>query len=328
MIVMEDLKVSVICLTYNQKDYIRSCLDGILSQRTSFAYQVIVHDDASTDGTSEIIDQYAKSNDNIIVLRQKENQYSQGLGLVGLQISLSKALGTYIAFCEGDDYWTDVYKLQKQVAFMDAHPEYSLCSHRFSILNQNDGTFSEDWLSDFCSSSAAGTEYGNWDNFNVWISQPLSIVFRKCLIDQSIFRVYGPQFRDIHLVYHLLRKGKGYCLSDNMGVYRICSSGVDSTVKGKQRDRLSISLYGSLLAQNRDDIQLEQYYQRVVGGYYIQYIQKPLVEKCMGFDVVKDLLFFFKINIQCDGFRGVYRCIRKVTSDYFCGKTSIHNDDE
>lgn len=119
--------VSVFCLTYNHAPYIRQCLDGFLMQRTSFDYEVIINDDASTDGTTEIIKEYENKYPEIIIpIYHEENLYSKGERGFWNKYCLPRAQGKYIALCEGDDYWTDPYKLQKQVDFLEEHPEYVL----------------------------------------------------------------------------------------------------------------------------------------------------------------------------------------------------------
>lgn len=106
--------VSIVCYTYNHVDYISDALNGFLMQETDFPFEIIVHDDASTDGTTTIVKKYAEAYPNIIVsIIQKENQWSQGLTPRAFTFPLVK--GKFISLCEGDDYWIAAYKLQKQV---------------------------------------------------------------------------------------------------------------------------------------------------------------------------------------------------------------------
>lgn len=123
---MKNITVSIVCNTYNHEKYIRDALEGFINQVTDFDYEVLVHDDASTDGTADIIREYeAKYPKLIKPIYQTVNQYSQGLK-PGRQ-NRARAVGKYIAVCEGDDYWIDSYKLQKQVDYMEAHPECTFC---------------------------------------------------------------------------------------------------------------------------------------------------------------------------------------------------------
>lgn len=127
----EFIKVSVICVTYNQEKYIEQALSGFASQKTNFEIEVIVADDCSTDSTPEIIARFAKDYPNLFrqILRKKN------LGVIGNNIdSLRQAKGQYIALCEGDDYWTDPLKLQKQVDLLDKHQDMALCFHPVEVL--------------------------------------------------------------------------------------------------------------------------------------------------------------------------------------------------
>lgn len=120
------LKVSVVVITYNQEKYIRETLDNIVSQITNFKFEAFVSDDCSTDKTARIISEYAvKYPDIIKPILRKEN-----VGILKNYLeTLALCNGKYIALCEGDDYWCDENKLQKQVDFMEKNPDYALCYH-------------------------------------------------------------------------------------------------------------------------------------------------------------------------------------------------------
>jgi glycosyltransferase involved in cell wall biosynthesis len=129
--------VSVCCITYNHVDYISEALDSFLMQETNFPFEILVHDDASTDGTKNIILEYAENYPEIIkAVIQTENQYSKA-GLIAHRFLFPKAKGKYIALCEGDDYWTDCTKLQKQVQFLEDHPEYVITYTNSQAFNEN-----------------------------------------------------------------------------------------------------------------------------------------------------------------------------------------------
>ena len=127
---MDNPLVTVICLTFNQAGLIRDALEGFVDQRAPFGIEVLVHDDASTDGTAEIVREYEAHYPGIIRgVYQTENQYSQGVSIP--QAFLFPLIrGSYVALCEGDDYWTDPDKLRKQVEALERHPEVDLCAHR------------------------------------------------------------------------------------------------------------------------------------------------------------------------------------------------------
>lgn len=129
--------VSIICATYNQKPFISKCLDSIINQVTDFPAELILHDDASTDGTTEIVHDYANRFPNLIkLLTQTKNQYAE---TNKLRIKLLEhARGDYVALCDGDDFWCDPLKLMKQQRFLEGHPEFVLCYHPAMIVNEMD----------------------------------------------------------------------------------------------------------------------------------------------------------------------------------------------
>lgn len=137
----DNIMVSVSCLTFNHAPYIRQCLDGFLMQKTNFKFEVLIHDDASTDGTEEIIREYEKKHPDIIKpLYEETNQYV--LGRRGSKtFNYPRAKGKYIALCEGDDYWTDPLKLQKQVDFLEANINYGLSNTDSDVFYQESGLF-------------------------------------------------------------------------------------------------------------------------------------------------------------------------------------------
>lgn len=122
------ITVSICCITYNHAKYIRQCLDGFLNQQCDFEFEVLIHDDASTDGTVEIIREYeVKFPDIIKPIFQEQNQYSLGVRGMNYAYNFPRAKGDYVALCEGDDYWIDPLKLQKQIDFMKSNSDCSLC---------------------------------------------------------------------------------------------------------------------------------------------------------------------------------------------------------
>jgi len=173
---MSEIKVSINCLTFNHEPYIRECLEGFVNQKTNFAFEVNIHDDASTDKTADIIMEYQKKYPDIIKpLIQTENQYSQGVH-VNRDINFLRANGEYMAMCEGDDYWIDPYKLQKQIDFLDNNPDVGISMSLVKTYIQNSNKlvekreaidFNEDGI------------YSTIDYLKFPFSQTSSFVFRN-----------------------------------------------------------------------------------------------------------------------------------------------------
>ena len=210
--------VSICTLAYNHEPYTRQCLDGFLMQKTNFKFEVLIHDDASIDGTEEIIREYeAKYPDIIKALYEEENQYV--LGRRGSKtFNYPRAKGKYIALCEGDDYWTDPYKLQKQVDFLEANEEYSLCFHN-AIEHWEDGSREDSIFSD-----VEDRDYSAVEIYKKWTIPTASVVFRKAVIDSLRYKEVGsnPKFiyGDIILFLTCAEFGKLRGFTDTMSIYR------------------------------------------------------------------------------------------------------------
>jgi glycosyltransferase involved in cell wall biosynthesis len=235
--------VSVCVQTYQHANYIRDCLDGILMQATDFPFELLLHDDASTDGTVEICREYAEKYPEIIKpIFQKENKYSEGI-CPFTEYQIPRARGRYIAFCEGDDYWTDTQKLQKQVEILDANKDASACVHDFMYYDQakdehlgrrNAALTSEGGILKFDSFS-----FGNW------IYQPLTGMIRRDLvagIDSSPYKYW----RDMHLYYILTQKGVVCYYNRCMGVYRQHEGGIHMSSNQYQKVRTDLFVWHEL----------------------------------------------------------------------------------
>ena len=222
--------VSICCLTYCHKPYISQCIEGFLMQETSFEYEIIIHDDASNDGTREILEEYASKYPTLFkLILQDENQYSKGIDVMA--ILFSYATGKYIAMCEGDDYWTDPLKLQKQVDFLEKNHEYVLCSHNYDNYNEETQLMA-------VNKSMNGDYAYNIDNLaeGLWLCHPLTVVFRISAFNSNEYSKYKYSI-DAVLFFYLLKQGKGYYIDRNMAVYRSHHGGIWSMQSlNKQRE--------------------------------------------------------------------------------------------
>ena len=222
-------------------------MDGFVMQKTNFRFEAIVHDDASTDGSAAIIREYAEKYPEIIKpIFEKENLYSKRDGSLR-RVMYANTHGKYVAICEGDDYWTDPYKLQKQVDFLESHPGYVMCSHRWREYMQTEDAFSE--IAEFPES---GVEYDlNTLVHGKWFFQPLTVVYRRDALDLDRF-TYKYAI-DVVLFYELLKQGKGYCLPDVMAVYRIHSGGVWSKIALDRQRKMEFDIRLDIYDREKSD---------------------------------------------------------------------------
>ena len=208
--------VAIKCTVYNHEPYLRECLDGFVMQQTDFPFVAIVHDDASTDKSADIIREYAaKYPDIIMPYYETENQYSKGTLSKVMNEAVDATGAKYIALCEGDDYWTDPKKLQKQVDFLETHKEYSMCFHgaivkdEFNCQEKYDCTHIE------------ARDYEINELFTHWIVPTASIVHRH---EVQGFHVVHQEWMitgDVCLVAMCSSIGKVRGMSDIMSVYRL-----------------------------------------------------------------------------------------------------------
>lgn len=221
--------VSVLCTAYNHEKYIRQCLDGFVMQKTTFRFEVIVHDDASTDNTADIIREYEEKYPDIIKpIYQTENQYSKGTHITH-DVMYPKTVGKYIAICEGDDYWCDPQKLQKQVDLLEKHSECNLCVTRVRTVEE-DGSDRGELRPDF----SLGSGVISSDDFirmvcTKYSFQTSSYCFRRSSMDALLTQ--GCALRDAcpvgDLVYLLFfgQEAPVYYLNDITSCYRVGAVG-------------------------------------------------------------------------------------------------------
>ncbi len=228
---LETPLVSIRCTVYNHEPYLRQCLDGFVMQQTNFPFEVIVHDDASTDGSAAIIREYAeKYPDMIKPIFETENQYSKHDGSLGriLKAAIHPA-SKYIAVCEGDDFWTDPQKLQIQVDFLESHPDYSFSVHEYKVWNEVKQEFEPHQLEPLI--GVDGNLSLTLDDYatRVFFTKTLTNVYRKSAIENSKYDKYDPVGFDWMFFYALMTQGKCYLINRAMGVYRVQPNSVTAS---------------------------------------------------------------------------------------------------
>ena len=225
----QPLMVTIRCITYNHEPYIRQCLEGFIMQKTNFRFEAIVHDDASTDETANIIREYAEKYPDILKpIFETENQYSKLDG--SIQRIMSEHIhGKYVAMCEGDDYWIDPLKLQKQVDFLESNPKYSMCAHNAFVFYQQ--------KNDVClfNKTSYSGELSVHDAIHAWKIPTASILVLSEIAKEYPSWLAVIYSGDYSLILRTLLKGKIYLNSDIMSVYRVSYVGYSASAlyKGK-----------------------------------------------------------------------------------------------
>lgn len=211
--------VSVICNAYNHAPYIRACLESLVTQRTRFPFEILAHDDASSDGTADVIREYAERYPGLVLpVCETQNQYSLG----NLErIQYARVRGKYVACCEGDDYWTDPLKLQKQADALDARPEIDICAHAADRI---------DGVTGRTISVIAPSRVDTVFSPEAVISGGGMFVATSSLMVRAALNDEIPEFRrrrrtDYTLQIHGALRGGMLYLAGNMSVYRYRSPG-------------------------------------------------------------------------------------------------------
>ena len=209
--------VSVAVISYNHGSYIRKCLDSILMQKTNFSFEVVIGDDCSTDETVSIIREFEQKFPNIIKPIYQSKNVGGAANAYGS--CYPKLSGKYVAICEGDDYWTDENKLQKQVDFLEQHPDYVLTFHRVNSVDKDDNILEN--------TESTDTILYTWRDV-IHLSIPtLSAVFRKCF-DTIPKEMYQVRSGDTFLFGMLSRYGHAADLGFIGASYRKHVGGVYS----------------------------------------------------------------------------------------------------
>lgn len=215
------IMVSVCMITYNHEPYIKQAIEGVLMQKTNFKYELIIGEDCSSDNTKSICQRFSQTNHQIKLLPTVQN-----LGMIpNFMRTLQACSGKYIAMCEGDDYWIDILKLQKQIDFLETHREYAGSAHQAMILinNKENRLFRENVPNDISVDDIIGGR----------LFHTASVVFRRTvleLLDNAPSVLSGDRLLNFCITF----LGKIRFFNDCMCVYRIHGSGMSSTATVKQ----------------------------------------------------------------------------------------------
>ena len=230
--------VSVACITYNHEKYIEDAIEGFLVQETDFPFEILIHDDASTDNTANIVREYAEKYPNIIKpIFQKENQYSKGKKIFPIVTHL--CAGDYIAICEGDDYWTDPKKLQTQVVFLEENPDYVITYTAVKAFDEN-GVIE----------TYVGGALNDLSEKQLKRASPINTL-TTCF--RNVINEYPPEFSiakigDLTTWSFLGAHGKGKFISEiKPSAYRVHDGGIFSKQSSKKKKYMALTTNTSLM---------------------------------------------------------------------------------
>lgn len=238
---MKEPVIAIICLVYNHEKYIRQCLEGIVKQKTIFPFIAIVHDDASTDNSIEVIREFEQNFPDIIkTIYEKENQYSKpGISLDKIMFDAIPASVQYVAWCEGDDYWTDETKLQKQIHFLERHKDFGLCYSKIQPYYQVSGEFK------------SPTKARSMSCYDDLFFKGNGIPTLTSVVRKEILNKYREEFTpekrsdwlmgDLPLWLYVSRKGKIKRFNEVMGVYRVLTESASHSANPEKRKAFEMS---------------------------------------------------------------------------------------
>lgn len=297
-------------------------LDGFVMQKTNFEYEILVHDDASKDNTAEIIQEYMEKYPKLIKpIFQKKNQYSCGVSISN-KFQIPRAQGKYIALCEGDDYWIDENKLQKQFDILEAHPEIDICAHGAKKVNfKNNKTNLITPALENCVLPVENVIMGGGGYLAT-----NSLMYRKKILDDQ------PPFTKILFMDYTLQvlgslRGGLYYISDIMSVYRFMTPGswTDTFNKPNSKERAirTNEKWGRMLLQLNEDTSFK--YDRIIKKLYVIDMisiyntiseNKKIIKD--NYETYSDLSFQEKFRvILISYYPWIYKFIKKLKGDFY-----------
>lgn len=294
---MEEIPiVSIKSYVYNHEPFLRECLDGFVMQKTNFPFEVIVHDDASTDKSADIIREYiAKYPDIFKPIYETENQYSKHDGAL-TRIVDSKVRGKYVAYCEGDDYWIDPLKLQRQVDFLENNPEYVLCCTHCNNYDQSNKKIIEK-----AKYFNKDTDISNKTNITeYWACQTLTVMYRRNCFNLDIISKL-PNFVDAHNYYLMLMHGKGRYLNYTTAVYRLHQTSMFSSLLDFKKEKWAYNVDMDLLRIDPNSKILKRDSKREITKFHILYYQNEIKNNNESYlSVIKKIIFHTSLQKKAE----------------------------
>lgn len=321
---IENPLVSIFCLAFNHQEYVTKTLDGFLMQETAFPFEIIIHDDCSTDKTALIIQEYVKKYPNIIhPIYETENQYSKCPEILN-EIMYRTAKGKYIALCEGDDYWCDSSKIQMQADILESHTECSIAFCKVQCIDKNGKSLSE--TIPFKDSIKEGVvtlkDYTREEFSNAKWAFHTSSFFYRSELGPGHLKIMKKDFKDfpygdMPLLLYCLLNGNGFYINKIQSCYRTNSGGYNSFI---QKNTDTAILHEKKLIRalcSLDNLTNKCYHEDILarirrGQFKIDFLQKNikgiLNSKYKKYISPRKRL----INLICITFPRTYNCYKKI----------------
>jgi glycosyltransferase involved in cell wall biosynthesis len=243
--------VTVFMISYNQEEFIIEALQNVLNQKTDFDFQVILSDDCSTDHTQNKVDNFLENHPRknlVTFIKQKENLGWMPNFIFTLQ-KCQESGAKYIAMCEGDDFWTNDYKLQKQIDILENNPDVVLACHQYKELYNDASTKDFPYFREDFFQGKESFKFSQKDFEKFMRIQTMTIVFRNSALDLSLRKKYD-YYCDTHIKHHLFDHGLGLYTKDFDAVYRIHGRNVFMSLDVRKKTKFSYDVYKDLIINN------------------------------------------------------------------------------
>ena len=302
--------VSVCCMTYNHENYIRQCLDGFVMQQTNFAFEILVHEDASTDSTASIVREFEAKHPHLFrCVYQTKNQFAIQNTLINILFPMSR--GKYIALCEGDDYWIDPLKLQKQVDFLEGNKDFSGIHSNVLYVDRNDASLGE---SNRVCDKIINRGYETFEDLVIQNSiTTCSFLFRSSslLYKKRFLWEFSSDFNDIYFFLKVALEGKIKYLSEFTAAYRrnvgIMKTYTKFDLMHENNDTLLFFLKLELTSNQKAVC-----YQRIIRNYVTIFYMNALTNTKLAYFSLFSILKYALIYLSSNPFNAM-----KLISEFY-----------